>query len=297
MRCRPGRRSERLARFTERDHRGPQHQPAWQHPSPSSATWTPRPRPAPPPWRASATGNPHSREAARCCSAPCWRAGGATRRRCGPSRPSSPPGPGTWPGRPASSPTRGRVRPRCSTAGRRPGSPASASPWKTGSRATMPRHARHGRPRAPGGVRGHRRRQDGAGRGRPGPRRRHPHLGVGGVAAGAKPGRARRPRRGRRGRARARARSPARAPGCWRRGRPRACSADRLDAGDARSRRRARDLLAAAVDAMPEGHDTPDLRDDRASWPRPQTCPKRHPERSRNAPPAIVAAHERRRPR
>ena len=34
-----------------------------------------------------------------------------------------------------------------------------------------------------------------------------------------------------------------------------------LDAGDARSRRRARDLLAAAVDAMPEGHDAPELRD------------------------------------
>jgi tetratricopeptide (TPR) repeat protein len=35
----------------------------------------------------------------------------------------------------------------------------------------------------------------------------------------------------------------------------------RLEAGDDRSLRRARELLASAVDAMPEGHDTPDLRD------------------------------------
>jgi hypothetical protein len=35
----------------------------------------------------------------------------------------------------------------------------------------------------------------------------------------------------------------------------------RLDAGDDRSRRQARELLGAVVDAVPEGRDAPDLRD------------------------------------
>ena len=35
----------------------------------------------------------------------------------------------------------------------------------------------------------------------------------------------------------------------------------RLEAGDDRSLRRARELLASAVDAMPEGQNAPDLRD------------------------------------
>ena len=175
----------------------------------------------------------------------------------------------------------GRVR----RGARRPGGDLGTHPPVPGGPGRgrpCPRHAaRHGRPRAPGGVRGHRRRQDWAGRAdcsaatttsAPGSRRP--------VAAGASSWPRSAPA----------ARTPRRSSGApWEVARRqgarllelRAAASlfrRRLDAGDARSRRRARDLLAAAVDAMPEGHDTPTCATRPTSWPAPE-----RPNATRNA--------------